>query len=800
MLQLCRINPTDERNVVPSRFSVDDVEAMIDLAINDAKAGHNVYVEARTVDPALRGSKRGGVDHTAWVFGFVCDSDADKGRAGNITAKPTLAVETSPGNYHLWYLLDQPIRAAEAKKIGEAIRKGSGADQDTGVITQCYRIAGTPNFPSLAKRKRGRTAIDPTRIIGHSGRLWKADELLAAFATPLIATPTPASTSSSDDDEVTLSDELLELIRYGAKGKDRSAEFHSVIGRLKKRHWSIDTIVALLEKYPDGIAQKYVGRIREEVERSFNKFINGGAATVGRANVGANISTGNTAAGAHVLRTIHIVASQLPRMLVETEEALRASGMPIFKRAGALVHPTVETILAADGHKTMIAQLRAFTADALIIWVSDAALFRRFKRNQWVDTDPPRQVINSLLAHADRWTIPRVSGIITTPTLRSDGSLLADPGYDRHSELYLLPEFGPVTISQRPTRNEAIAALGLLTDLFSEFSFVGPLDRAVALSGLLTALVRGSLATAPMYLIRAHTPGTGKSYLVDVIATVATGRPCPVITAGKSEEETEKRLGTILLGGSPIVSLDNCNHDLEGQLLCRLTERPLVKIRILGRSEMPECECRTTVFATGNNISLRGDMIRRGLLCNLDAPIERPELRTFQHEPLRQVMNDRRTYVAAGLTIIRAYLTANTPAVCKSIGSYSDWSTMVRSPLVWLDQPDPVESMDDAREDDAELANIRELFTLWPDYLDLDERYKTGRIIEIACQPLASNDFNRQPLRDLLLRVAGTTQGAVSPERLGKWLRKISGRVVDGFRLCSGRLNQASLCFWLTKL
>jgi putative DNA primase/helicase len=58
-----------------------------------------------------------------------------------------------------------------------------------------------------------------------------------------------------------------------------------------------------------------------------------------------------------------------------------------------------------------------------------------------------------------------------------------------------------------------------------------------------------------MYLIRAHTPGTGKSYLVDVIATVATGRPCPVITAGKGEEETEKRLGTILLGGSPIVSL-----------------------------------------------------------------------------------------------------------------------------------------------------------------------------------------------------------------------------------------------------
>jgi hypothetical protein len=405
VVELCRINPMDERSVVPSRFAVGDVEAMIKLAVGDADAGHNVYIEARTVDPALRGTKRGGIDNTAWVFGFVCDSDADKGRAGTITAKPSLAVETSPGNYHLWYLLDQPIRAAEAKKIGEAIRKGSGADQDTGVITQCYRIAGTPNFPSLAKRTRGRITVEPTRIVEHTGRLWKADELLAAFATPLIATPIAADTANNATDETTLPDDLLELIRFGAKGKDRSGEFHSVISNLKKRRWSVDAIIALLEKYPGGIAEKYVGRIREEVERSFNKFANGASAVSGAgANVGGGGTGANTAntGSTRVLRTIHIVASQLPRILAETEEALRASGMPIFTRAGTLVHPAVESILAADGHRTTIAQLRAFTADALIVWVSDAALFRRFdlKRNQWVDTDPPHQVINSLLALA----------------------------------------------------------------------------------------------------------------------------------------------------------------------------------------------------------------------------------------------------------------------------------------------------------------------------------------------------------------------------------------------------------------
>ena len=77
------------------------------------------------------------------------------------------------------------------------------------------------------------------------------------------------------------------------------------------------------------------------------------------------------------------------------------------------------------------------------------------------------------------------------------------------------------------------------------------IDRSVALAGLLTAQVRGSLPTAPVILVRADTPGTGKSYLVDLFAMISTGRLCPVITASKNAEETEKRLGAVLLGGTP---------------------------------------------------------------------------------------------------------------------------------------------------------------------------------------------------------------------------------------------------------
>ena len=288
------------------------------------------------------------------------------------------------------------------------------------------------------------------------------------------------------------------------------------------------------------------------------------------------------------------------------------------------------------------------------------------------------------------------------------------------------------------------------------------------------------MPTAPIYLVRADTPGTGKSHLVDVIAMVATGQFCPVITAAKGSEETEKRLGAILLGAVPIFSLDNCTYDLEGELLCQLTERPVVNVRILGRSEMPPCECRATVFATGNNITFRGDMVRRGLVCNLEALDERPELRVFQKDALEVAANNRGAYVAAALTIVRAYLAAGSPPVCGPFGSYAAWSTMVRSPLIWLDEPDPIISMEGIRDEDAVLNSIREFVSLWLDYgLDLDMPRLTASIIEEACVA-PPNYWGPMSFKQFLLRVAASKgdPNAVSAERLGHWLRKISGRIV----------------------
>jgi putative DNA primase/helicase len=206
------------------------------------------------------------------------------------------------------------------------------------------------------------------------------------------------------------------------------------------------------------------------------------------------------------------------------------------------------------------------------------------------------------------------------------------------------------------------------------------------------------------------------------------------------------------------------------------------------------------VFATGNNVTFAGDMVRRGLACDLEALEERPELRLFRRDALALARADRARYVAAALTVVRAYLMAGAPQVCGPFGSYTDWSRMVRSPLVWLGEPDPILSLDDIREEDPELTRIREFFELWPTYLRLDTAYTTARIIEIACEQI-SNSYDKLWLKEFLLTVAATRgrESEISPRSLGKWLQRTLGRTVNKHRLIRNPGGSSAASFRLVK-
>jgi putative DNA primase/helicase len=109
--------------------------------------------------------------------------------------------------------------------------------------------------------------------------------------------------------------------------------------------------------------------------------------------------------------------------------------------------------------------------------------------------------------------------------LRPDGSILSEPGYDAATQLYLAP--GPgiklPDIACKPTFDDAHDALYALEELFVEFPFVDEVDRSVALSALITPVIRSAIDVAPMHAISAPIYGSGKSFLMNTASAIATG-------------------------------------------------------------------------------------------------------------------------------------------------------------------------------------------------------------------------------------------------------------------------------------
>ena len=381
-----------------------------------------------------------------------------------------------------------------------------------------------------------------------------------------------------------------------------------------------------------------------------------------------------------------------------------------------------------------------------------------------------------------------LTGIIQCPTLRRDGSLLDAEGYDETTGLVLVNSLKMPPISANPPRGDAEAALALLNKLLLGFPFVDEASCAVALSMILTPVLRAAMEVAPMHLVTAPRPGTGKSYLADIASMIATGDRCAVKPASPNAEETEKRLVGAALSGRPIIALDNCRDVLQGDFLCQVTERPLLELRALGKSDQHRIPNTFSFFANGTNIAVADDMVRRTIRCAMDANRENPEVRKFKSDPLTMIRANRGKYVAACLTIARAYIAAKRPSPLPPLPSFEGWSAIVRDPLVWLGCPDPVATMETLRNEDPRGADRHALFDAWKLAIGVgrDRAVLTAEIVDT----FAARDTD---LRDALLAVAPQRlgEGKIDPKALGKWLSSQEKNIAASCKLMVDRTNKA---------
>jgi putative DNA primase/helicase len=511
-----------------------------------------------------------------------------------------------------------------------------------------------------------------------------------------------------------------------------------------------------------------------------------------RLNIGSDDAVPNEAAP-RAKPVITVISGQIDAIATDAEEVLRKSSLPVFRRGNSLVRPIAKEAQASRGRTVMMGGLQQVQTVGLIDLLAQAASWRKRdgRSKSTVSCNPPKLVADVILSRVGQWGFQPIAGVTTTPTLRPDGTVISEAGYDPGTRLFYIPDSSLrlSRLADKPTRADAAAALALIRGLLREFPFVSPLDHAVALSGIITAVVRGAMPVAPLHAFRAPGAGTGKSYLADVISMIATGRPCPVMSVSANAGEMEKRLTGLLLQGFPLINIDNVNGELQSDLLCQAVERPLLSLRPLGTSEITEIENTATILATGNNLVVCDDLVRRTLLCSLDAGVERPETREFRGNPVAEVQANRGAYVAACLTISRAHLAAGCPHELPPLASFGDWSRLVRSALVWLGCEDPALSIEVARTEDPTLNQMREVFDVWIDSLGEGIRYTVTELVEAANSRVRDDNYGhmsaeyRYPaLRTALLAIS-RGRHELDNDAIGKWLRDKKNRIVGQARL-----------------
>ena len=471
---------------------------------------------------------------------------------------------------------------------------------------------------------------------------------------------------------------------------------------------------------------------------------------------------------------IFVKAGDLAETADQAEQVLLEAEMPFYDRVGTLMRPVLREATASDEHKTVVARLAPVSVTFMIDTLSRLAEWRKYdKRSKdWVKCDPPTAIAATLLERAGTWSFPQVLGVITAPTLRPDGSMVLTQGYDPATQLILLQPPPMPVMPAHPSRADGLAALAVLNELLDEFCFVDDASRAVGMSALISPVVRGAMLTVPAHVIRAPVAGTGKTYLVEVSSAISTGRRCQALAVPKNDEEFEKRIGAVLIGGQATVAFDNLNGELRGDALCHMIERPLVQIRPLGFSQIIDIEQRVCVFATGNNITIVGDLVRRSLLGSLDAKVERPELKQYAKRPFDAVLADRGKYIAAALTVVRAYREAGFPGLLPELASFASWSRLVRSALVWLDMADPAGTIETARENDPDLVVLQDVVDAW---------YNEGKGLNIAKS--AGQLIVMDEMQDALAPVATGSKGVLDAGKLGRWLTMQKDKTVGEVRI-----------------
>jgi len=416
----------------------------------------------------------------------------------------------------------------------------------------------------------------------------------------------------------------------------------------------------------------------------------------------------------------------------------------------------------------------------------------------------PRSLIDAVFERGDYPELQPLLGIRRDAYVGREGLIISHPGYDVGSNIIFAPRADYRPLPEVVTKEDALTALQELHDVLVDFPLT-PVGRSVAVASMISCAARPSLGPTPMIVFDASAPGSGKTLLAEVCASIGLGEMVSADMFRAEAAEFSKTIISSAMEGKGAIIVDNVasgvpfgSAELDGMITARAGR---MGVRLLGQSKKIEVSTETVVFATGNGVTLAGDGARRSLWIRLDAGVEDPEQRTgFKHELLYDWTSDSLSRLhRAVLVLWEAYRQAGRPRSDKApLGSFERWSLNVRDLLLWLGQPDPLESRALIKERDPS----REfLAAILPAMEKLDPTGK-GLFVAQLVDAGSAMTVGRQPKHPDLaaaLQPLATANGAIKPNLLGMKLKTYEGRIVNGRRLVS-RMTRTGTRLWYVEM
>lgn len=400
----------------------------------------------------------------------------------------------------------------------------------------------------------------------------------------------------------------------------------------------------------------------------------------------------------------------------------------------------------------------------------------------FVDDKPNNEIALDMLAYPHP-SLDRLEAVLHAPSFSAEGKLIEKAGYNEDSGIYYdeLEKIPPV--AKKPTSDQVLSARMLIEDdVFVDFPFTSRADKAAAWATLLVPFVRRMISgSTPLHLVEAPVAGSGKGLLADIACIAFMGREAEVTMLPTDEEETRKKVTSLLRAGRPVITFDNLPYGSKSAVLAAILTSRTWTDRKLGVQEMIEMSNRAIWITTVNNPDFNVDLARRCIRIRIVPDVVRPwERAEFKHKDLRGwCRSHRREIVHAILTIVQYWIAKGMPRSDRTLGSFEAWSRTMGGILDCVGVPGFLENAKDVYdESDTESAEWSEFVRCWWAVHE-SEPAAAKILVELAKR------------HELLTTIRGDRGPSSQSIRFGKALKRMRGRVVDGWRI-DMRLNATS--------